>query len=69
MHCKSLWIKASAKCINVNVKCLDSPKSEESLNLLQDGASLDPGQTGESLDGDIESLDPAESMEFLNPID
>ncbi len=20
MHCKSLWIKASAKCINVNVK-------------------------------------------------
>ncbi len=21
MHCKSLWIKASAKCINVNVKC------------------------------------------------
>ncbi len=21
MHCKSLWIKAFAKCINVNVKC------------------------------------------------
>ncbi len=21
MQCKSLWIKASAKCINVNVKC------------------------------------------------
>ncbi len=21
MHCKSLWIKASAKCINVNVRC------------------------------------------------
>ncbi len=21
MHCKSLWIKASAKCINVNVLC------------------------------------------------
>ncbi len=21
MHCKSLWIKASAKCINVNVNC------------------------------------------------
>ncbi len=23
MHCKSLWIKASAKCINVNVKYSD----------------------------------------------
>ncbi len=22
MHCKSLWIKASAKCINVNVYCV-----------------------------------------------
>ncbi len=22
MHCKSLWIKASAKCINVNVNVL-----------------------------------------------
>ncbi len=21
MHCKSLWIKAFAKCINVNVSC------------------------------------------------
>ncbi len=63
MHCKSLRIKASAKCINVNVKCLDSPKSEESLNLLQDGASLDPGQTGESPDPlkAAASLDPGQT--------
>ncbi len=26
----------------LKIKCLDSPKSEESLNLLQGGASLDP---------------------------
>ncbi len=51
----------------LNIRCLDSPKSEESLNQLQDGASLDPGQSGESLDGDMESLDPAESMESLDP--
>ncbi len=24
MHCKSLWIKASAKCINVNVSLVSS---------------------------------------------
>ncbi len=63
----------------IKIKCLDSPKSEESLNLLQDGASLDPGQSGESPDPlnapasldpgqSGESLDPAESMDFLNPI-
>ncbi len=28
MHCKSLWIKASAKCINVNVKCKISPQTD-----------------------------------------
>ncbi|KAF4114227.1 hypothetical protein G5714_004450 [Onychostoma macrolepis] len=64
----------------LKIECLDSPKSEESLNLLQDGASLDPGQSGESpdplqaaasidLDQNGESLDPAESMESLDPID
>ncbi len=25
MKCKSLWIKASAKCINVNVKIFQAP--------------------------------------------
>ncbi len=24
MHCKSLWIKASAKCINVNEACISN---------------------------------------------
>lgn len=53
----------------LDIECLDSPKSKGSLNLLQDGASLDPGQSGESLDVDMESLDAAESMESLAPID
>ncbi len=63
----------------LNIRCLDSPKSEESLTQLQDVASLDPGQSGESPDPlqngasldpgqSGEFLDPAESMESLNPI-
>ncbi len=36
--CKSLWIKASAKCINVNVNVLN-PKF---LNIIQGGDHLDP---------------------------
>ncbi len=31
MHCKSLWIKASAKCINVNVNV--NVKTEDSFVL------------------------------------
>ncbi len=33
MQCKSLWIKASAKCINVNVniKCIQLIKSDSRL--------------------------------------
>ncbi len=30
----------------LKIKCLDSPKSEESLNLLQDEVSLDPVRMG-----------------------
>ncbi len=33
MHCKSLWIKVSAKCINVNVNVADLSQS------VQDRAS------------------------------
>ncbi len=36
MHCKSLWIKASAKCINVNkyiqmLKCIKTANMSHSL--------------------------------------
>ncbi len=34
MHCKSLWIKASAKSINVNVKCKCTPEIEQDISLL-----------------------------------
>ncbi len=33
MHCKSLWIKASSKCVNVNknVKCIKTTNMSHSL--------------------------------------
>ncbi len=32
MHCKSLWIKASAKCINVNVNNVSDDSEMSTLN-------------------------------------
>ncbi len=32
MQCKSLWIKASAKCINVNVKALKSLSTDSNMS-------------------------------------
>ncbi len=34
MHCKSLWIKASAKCINVNVNVEDLKKNNPIIFLI-----------------------------------
>ncbi len=34
MHCKSLWIKASAKCINVNVNICKTLVHEKRLSFL-----------------------------------
>ncbi len=33
MHCKSLWIKASAKCINVNVNYVGRQNAEKNISL------------------------------------
>ncbi len=33
MHCKSLWIKASAKCINVNVNYVGHQNAENNISL------------------------------------
>ncbi len=35
MHCKSLWIKASAKCINVNVNNWVDPQSTVSWRVIE----------------------------------
>ncbi len=32
MHCKSLWIKASVKCINVNVNVSHCDNTQKSVN-------------------------------------
>ncbi len=37
MHCKSLWIKASAKCINVNVMLFTKFKPDE--NFLEEACA------------------------------
>ncbi len=35
MHCKSLWIKASAKCINVNVNVIFCRKDSGAASYLK----------------------------------
>ncbi len=47
MQCKSLWIKASAKCINVNVNpdLLDEEDSFDDTEYLSDESSEEETQT------------------------